>query len=167
MAISGKMRIKLALNQTGTADLSSPEETLPTIDFVVTDGAGAGEMDLLWSDQRTLSASATEDLDLYGSLVDSFGTTMSFTRMRLLVVKAADDNTNNVVIGGAAANTMLNWVSDATDKVVVKPGGILYLYAPDTTGYAVTSGTGDLLTITNGGAGSSVTYDIYIGGGSS
>jgi hypothetical protein len=30
----------------------------------------------------------------------------------------------------------------------VRPGGFLFAYAPDTTGYVVTAGTGDILTFT-------------------
>ena len=163
MAISGKMILILGLEQTGTADLTSPVEKLPDIEFDVAAGTGADQMDLLWSDQRTLVASNSEDLDLSGSLVNSFGATMAFAEMRLLVVKASADNTNDVIVGGAAANQMINWVGSSSDTVIVKPGGILFLYAPDAAGYAVTAGTGDILQIENSAGSTPVTYDIYIG----
>ena len=164
MSVSGKQRIVLGLEHTNDGEIIDAFERLPTIDFDVVDGTESGEMDLLWHDQRTISASSSEDLDLSGSLVDSFGTTMTFVDVRLLVVKASADNTNDVEVGGAGSNTFINWVGDATDKVIVKPDGMLYLYSPADPSYAVTAGTGDILKIANSGSGTSVTYDIYIGG---
>jgi hypothetical protein len=81
-------------------------------------------------------------------------------------VRAAAGNTNAVAVGGAASNGFVGWVADATDKINVRPGGVFGLFAPDSAGYPVTAGTADLLRIGNGGAGSSVTYDIIIIGAS-
>ena len=69
-----------------------------------------------------------------------------------------------MLVGGAGSNGFTSWVGDATDVVKVKPGGALILVAPDATGYAVTAGTGDLLTITNSAGSTSVTYDVVIMG---
>ena len=164
MAVSGKITTRLDLTHTESLDLTTPSETLPWIDFDVASGTIAASMDLLWHDQRTLAASATEDLDLSGSLVDAFGTTMAFVDVRMIVVKASTANTNDVLVGGAAANQFINWVSDASDVVVVKPGAMFMLYSPADPSYAVTAATGDLLKIANSAAGTGVTYDIYIGG---
>jgi hypothetical protein len=82
----------------------------------------------------------------------------------MICVVASSANTNNVLVGGAASNQFINWVGNSSDIVVVKPGGILFLYTPTDPGYAVTAGTGDLLKIANSGAGTGVTFDIYIGG---
>lgn len=127
-------------------------------------GTGADQADQLWTDTRTLTASSTEDLDLAGSLVNALGATVTFARVRALYVEAAVGNANNVLVGGASSNGFINWVADATDKVVVRPGGFLLLANRDATGYAVTASTGDLLRIGNGGSGTSVTYNIAIVG---
>jgi hypothetical protein len=44
---------------------------------------------------------------------------------------------------------------------------MLLLVAPDAAGYAVTATTADILRVTNGGAGTSVVYEIVILGTSS
>lgn len=129
-------------------------------------GTGNNQADKLFADQRTLTASSTEDLDLAGTLTDAYGDTITFVRVKAIIVKAASGNTNSVLVGGAASNQMINWVSDATDKVVVRPGGIFVLACNDATGYAVTASTGDLLRIGNSSGGTSVTYDIIIVGAS-
>lgn len=129
-------------------------------------GVGAGAADLLFSDTRTLAASGVEDLDLSGVLVDALGSTLAFARIKGIVIAASAGNTNNVVVGGAASNGFVNWVADATDKINVRPGGVLALFAPDATAYAVTAATGDLLHIANSGGTTSVSYDVVIIGAS-
>lgn len=129
-------------------------------------GHWATQADRLFTDNRTLSASASEDLDLAGVLTDAFGATLTFARIKGLVIKAATANTNNVIVGNAASNGFITWCGGATNTVTVRPGGVFALWAPDATAYAVTAGTGDLLHIANSGAGTSVTYDVILIGAS-
>jgi hypothetical protein len=164
MPVDGNLRILNELIHTETLELSTPSETFDNLVYPVTDGTDDDQMDLLWHDQRTLAASASEDLDLSGSLVDAFGATMAFAEVRLIMVKASTSNSNDVLVGGASANQFINWVGNASDVVVVKPGGILLLYTPVDGDYEVTAGTGDLLQIENSDSGTAITYDIYIGG---
>ncbi|MFC8583294.1 hypothetical protein ACFUGD_01775 [Streptomyces sp. NPDC057217] len=128
------------------------------------DGTGAGKADRVWTATRTLAASASEDLDLAGVLTDAFGATVSFAKIKALMVSAAPGNVNNVIVGGASSNGFITWVGGATHTVTVRPGGALALMAgdADATGYAVTAATGDLLKIANSGSGTSVTYSIAI-----
>lgn len=132
--------------------------------YTLANGTGANQAQTVFSDQRTLAASTAEDLDLSGTLTDAFGATIAFTKVKAICVKAAAANTNDVEVGGQATNGFSTIFSDASDVVLVKPGGMFALIAPDANGYAVTAGTGDLLQITNGGAGTSVTYDVVIVG---
>lgn len=127
-----------------------------------TDGVLANQAQKLWSSQRTLTASAFEDLDLAGVLTDVFGQVLTLTKIKALIIKAADANVNDVVVGGAATNGLISFFGAATDKVKIKPGGTMVLIAPDINGYAVVAATGDLLRVTNGGAGTSVLYDITV-----
>lgn len=134
----------------------------------LTSGTGAGQADLVFSDTRTIAASSNDDLDLAGGLTDAHGATLTFARVKALIVTASASNTNTVVVGGDATNTFLTWVSAEGDSVVLRPGACLALFAgqADATGYAVTASTGDLLRITNGSSGSTVDYDIVIIGAS-
>jgi len=131
-------------------------------------GTGAGQADLLFSDTRTINASSNDDLDLAAGLTDAFGASLTFARIKGLIVTAAAANSNNVLVGGDATNTFLTWVGAEADNVILRPGATLALFAgeADATGYAVTASTGDLLRISNSGAGSSVTYSIVIVGAS-
>ncbi|MFC7880484.1 hypothetical protein ACFUVV_01150 [Streptomyces sp. NPDC057376] len=130
-------------------------------------GSGAGQADRLYQARRTLPASATEDLDLAGALTDALGSAAVFVRVKGLFIAASKTNTNNVIVGAAAANawsTLLN----TTGTLTLRPGAAVGALADvdDATGYAVTAGTGDLLKVANSGAGTAVTYDIFIVGAS-
>ena len=130
--------------------------------FGWTDGATANKANRIWTDRRTLAGSGTENLDLAGGLTDAFGTAITFARVRALIVAAAPGNTNNVIVGGDATSTFLTWVQTEASALIVRPGGLFALIAPDTTGYAVTATTGDLLMLTNSAGGTDVVYDIAI-----
>lgn len=148
----------------GAVDIGTVSHVMsyaPALPF--SDGTGANQVGQIWADTRTLSASATEDLDLSGTaLVNAIGQSVAFTKIRGLLIRAAAGNTNNVIVGGATSNQWLTWVGAGTHTVTVRPGGLLLLAAPDATGYAVTAGTGDLLKIANSAGGSSVSYDIVL-----
>lgn len=130
----------------------------------LTDGTGADQAKNHWHDQRTLGASASENLDLAGGLTNLLGDVLTFTKIKAIFIFAAVANTNDVVIGNAAANAWVGPFGAATHTLAIKPGGTLLLTAPDVNGYAVTAGTGDQLKVLNGGAGTGVTYDIILVG---
>lgn len=148
----------------GTNDLASVVadfNSLPKTEITLTPGTSSGNADLIFMDTRTISASSTENLDLAGGLVDPLGATLTFVTVKAIYVKASSANTNNVVVGGAGSNTLLGIFSDATDKILVKPGGVFMWVAP-ATGATVTTLTGDILLVANSSSGTSVTYDIVI-----
>ena len=128
----------------------------------LTDGTGANQCKEIFTDTRTLTASANEDLDLSGVLTNAFGTSLVFTKIKAIIVTADAANTNDVVIGGAASNQFSTMTGAVTDKIKVGPGGLFCVVAPNAAAYAVTAATGDLLRVTNGGAGTSVTYTVII-----
>lgn len=130
------------------------------LDFA--DGLGAGQAQRVFTDTRTLAASASEDLDLSGVLADAFGAAIPFTEIKAIFIKAHAANANNLVIGGAASNQFATPFGAGTHTLTLRPGGLFLLAAGDATGYAVTPGTGDLLKVANGAGGTSVTYDLVL-----
>lgn len=166
LSLSTDLTVRLAATLTNPADLSTPTDALiKSTVFNWTSGTGANQGDRRFHDQRTLSASATEDLDLAGSLTDVFGNTITFARIKLVMVTAAAANTNNVNVTRPAANGVPLFLA-AGDGIPIRPGGGNIWWAPDSTGVAVTAGTGDLLTFTNSAGSTSVTYDVVIIGAS-
>lgn len=169
MTLSTEMTLKVVADQVTARDLVDAAAPLNYINRVrLTTGTGAGSADLVFSDTRTIAASGNDDLDLAAGLTDALGATLTFARVKGLIVCAAAGNTNNVLVGGDATSTFLTWVVAEPDAVILRPGACLALFAgsADATGYAVTATTGDLLRITNAAGSTSVTYDIVIIGAS-
>lgn len=137
----------------------APEQN---ITYAFADGVGADQAKEIFTDIRTLGPSATEDLDLSGGLVDAFGASILFTKVKALIIKADAANVNDVVVGAAAVNAVSTIFGATTHTIKVKPGGLLALVAPDVNGYGITAATADLLRIANGGAGTSVNYTITV-----
>lgn len=150
---------------TGAVDIGDVQHSLsfnPSV--TLTDGTGANQINRIFADTITLAASANQDIDLAGALVDAIGQTITFARVKGILVRSAAANTNNVIVGGAASNQFATWVGGAAHTITVRPGGFLALSAPDATAYAVTASTGDLLRFANSAGGSSVTFDLVIVG---
>jgi hypothetical protein len=166
MALTSRVSLELVASLTGTADFGAPSSR-PSFarQINLTNGTGANQADRVWTDQRTVAASANEDLDLTGTLVDVLGATLTLARVKVLYIAAAGTNTNNVVVGAAAANPWAGLLN-GTGTLTLRPGAFFVAAAPGATGMAVTAGTGDLLRIANSGAGTSVTYDIAVIGAS-
>ncbi|MFE2019884.1 hypothetical protein ACFW9O_17795 [Streptomyces sp. NPDC059499] len=165
MPLTADLGISAGTYQTRTLDLTTSEDRLSFRRGVhLTSGTGAGKADRVFHDQRTLAASATEDLDLAGVLLDAFGAAATFAKVKGLFISAAATNVNNVVIGAGTAPwvTLLN----STGTITLRPGASFGAMAgvADATAYAVTATTGDILKVTNSGAGTSVVYDIVIVG---
>lgn len=167
MPFDATLLVQLAANYspTSTYDFQAPSGGIPYAkQFLFTNGAGANQSDKVFADQRTVNASTNDDLDLAGVLADVFGATLTFARIKGMLIASNPNNVQNFSIG-AGTNPFATWAGGTTPTVTLRPGGLFMLVAPDATGYAVTAGTGDILRIANG-AGSAITYDIVLFGSS-
>ncbi len=120
---TGRFTVGSNLTLTSPVDLGTAKYSV-NMDTVhsFTDGEGLNQAEQVFTDQRTLAASANEELDLSGSLTDAFGTTLVFTSIKAMIITCAAANTNDLLVGGAAANAWSTWASDDTDEVIVVPG---------------------------------------------
>ncbi len=160
---AGNVRLTVTGELDNTVTLGTVQHLLSYVNNpAFTNGTGANQANMVYGGTRTLSASTSESLDLDSDLANAFGNTIVFTSIKGIIIVAAAANTNDVLVGGAASNQFINWVADATDKIVIKPGGMFCLMNPSAAGYAITAETGDLLKIANSSSGTSVTYDIIL-----
>ena len=161
--VTGEINLSIKAALTGTNDLGSPKLALDPISEVMQIAPGTAavnEANILFSDTRTLSASANEDIDLAGVLANAFGATITAAEIVAIYVKAASANTNNVNVTRAASNGFVGPFLAAGDGFGVKPGE--YVLLTSQTGWAVTAGTGDLINVANSGGTTGVTYNIVI-----
>lgn len=144
------------------ASVASPLQFGKSI--ALANGVGANQADKIFHDIRTINASSNDDLDLAGVLVDAVGDALTFVKVKMIVVVADSANVNNVIVGGAGATQMVGPFGANTHTVAVAPGGLFAVARADATGWAVGAGATDIFRVTNGGAGTSVTYSIVIVG---
>lgn len=160
--VTAEISLSIDATLTGASDLGNPKQRVSVAETVqlIAGTDAVNKADLLFADTRTLAASTSEDLDLAGALASAFGATITAAEIVAIFIRAADANTNTVNFGPAASNGFTGPFADASDRLKVKAGEWAVLVSE--TGWAVTAGTGDLLTVTNGGAGTSVTYDVVL-----
>ena len=127
---------------------------------------GSGDKDvanLLYHGIRTVAGGADDDLDLYGGLTDSFGATLNFGIVRGIFIhnRNTSDDVDGILTIGGGSNAFASWLGASGDLVKLAAGGFFVNLNPTAAGFAVTSGTGDILRITNTGA-ASIEYQISI-----
>lgn len=170
MPLSSKISLSVAAAQTATLALGGPGSgsVSKLYETVLADGTLAGQADRMFQGSGTIAASGNVDIDLAGVLTDVFGATITFARIKGLIVRANPANTNNLVVGGAAATQFASWVGAAANTVIVRPGATLALFAgaADLTAYVTAAGSSDLLRLANSGAGSTVAYELILIGAS-
>lgn len=158
--------LTLKVDSMGTSVLDNRTATDPILfdwSKVFTSGTGADQASQQWYDQRTLGASATENIDLAGALTNAFGTTITFTKIKAIAIKASDTNNaaNDVNVSRGSSNGFVGFLA-ASDGFKLPAGAFALFCWPNASGVAVTAGTGDILTITNSAGTNSVVYDIWI-----
>lgn len=137
------------------ADYASKQSTRYTL------GSTSGMANQVFQDQRTLSATS-EELDLSGVLMNKLGETITFTKIRSILIRNLATQTGRVLsVGGAAANALAGLFAATNDIIRIGPGGAFLIDSP-VDGITVTGGTGDLLKIDAGS--NTITYDITIVG---
>ncbi len=133
-----------------------------TLDTPMSNGTGDNQANIMWKDRRIVTAATTDDeLDLAGSLVDVFGSTLTFTSIKAIRIhnRGIPDGSGgwttalgaDLLVGGAATDpftTFLNGLGIA--KVTVPSGGVLLMSAP-VDGWSVAAGTGDILLASHSG----------------
>lgn len=160
---SARMDFDFTFEQSGDNDFGGPTFS-PKFSKTLRFGAGLTDAsaDLAFIDYRTIAASANDDLDIAGGIVDAFGVTITMAEVVGIIVAADDANTNDLLIGGGSNPLAALWGA-AGDIIKVKPGGLFVNMATKAAGLsAVVASTGDILRIANGGSGTPVSYSIAL-----
>jgi hypothetical protein len=163
MTVSSTASIKVSVKATMTnpGTLSSANAPLDyPVSYAIDNGTGANQANRFFSGAYIGVDTTGNSHDLAGGLTDAFGSSITFSAIKTIMVKASANNVGNVVIGGAVSNAFASMFGDATDKIMLKPGGMVLLHDPSAAGYAVTGGTGDLLKIA--ASSGAVDYDLIL-----
>lgn len=120
-------------------------------------GTGNNQIDLVHTDTITLSATSQNyDLDA-GTVTNGFGLAQTYAKVKLLYIRNKS-TTSGQTLTITGDFTALATVGFAAGGLIIGAGGFLCLDNP-LAGYAVTAGTGDVITVTNS---VEFAYDIVI-----
>lgn len=150
-----------------TSDASSDSATAfsmalnKSYDQTLTEGTSSGQADRIYETNGTLSASATLDIDLSGSLTDRIGNTVLFVKVKRIALFNLTSTTGINLQLGAGSNPLSSIWAAAGDALKVGPSGCLVWDSP-VDGFAVTAATADILRITNLSGASSCDYRIVV-----
>ena len=163
MQLTATLKVQISSTATKALDLTTSRDVLDiNVTTTLSNGTGANQANQHWHDQRSLAAAASEELDLAGGLTDVFGDTVTFTRIKAMYIKN-NGTASSLRVGGATATQFYPFVVDSSDILLIKPGGRVYIEAPDVNGMSVGAGTADTLKIAHGNEDSvALTYDIVL-----
>lgn len=159
MALNAQITLSILAHETSSGDISRTLRATPvSYALSLTDGTGANQAQVVWSDSRTLSGSP--DTLALGSLTDDRGT-VTFTAIKVIYIKN-NGNATMLWSDGTWGGGPFDDISSS--PVSIRPGGVLAIAAPDASGFSVDVGS---QTIVLSSASSGVAYDIaLIGEGS-
>lgn len=163
---------------TNAQDLSVPVDAISigqngfdAIAAVLQNGTGAtsGNCDLVWHDERTLTATTGDNLDMAGGLTNPMtGATLTFNRIKLIIMAIDAPATGVFLRVGPAVTGASNpwigpWAQVANNYITLYNFLVMY-NATDGWG-TITGGSADTFCVYNSTA-SSITYRIALYGAS-
>jgi hypothetical protein len=163
--LNGRITLQATFNYVNALDLANVTDALAQVfAFTFASGVGADQANALWHDRRTVAPGVTDLLDLAGGIVDAFGTTLTLTRVKALLVKAAAANESDLQVAQTGSGGAPLFLVPG-GGVNLPPGAAVALVVPDANGISVTAGVADLITVSNPGSpGSPAVYDIIVAG---
>ena len=150
-------------HQSTTAGSSLMESLQSVYSYTISSATNnAAYLNALYVASGSLAAGATNSVDLYGSVLNSFGATLNMAKVKGLILCPSNTVQTTVTLRPAAANGMTNLFEDASG-ITVRTAGCFALFAKDTAGYTVANGSMDAIEIVNNGT-NTTTYSLYVFG---
>lgn len=162
MSVTAKIKIEVSGEQVDAQDLGTAR--LPfalSVALALANGTSSGQADRAFLKTYSIAGSATQSVDLAGTLVDYRGVTVTFAEVIAVVVRSRAANVNKVNVLAPASNGLAGLFLALGDGVQLPPG-FTFAWAGDLDGAAVVAGTADLLSIVNAAAGAAVVVDVAV-----
>ena len=161
MPLNAQVALSIVAHETAAGDLSRQMRVTPaTYALLLTDGTGANQAQVVWSDSRTAPTGSGESLDLraLSDTRDGAAVTVSFSAVKALYVRNTHA-TNSLLVGGSTIGGFVGL--PFSSALSVPPGGAYFFSAPSDAGLAVSAGSW-IARFT--GSGGECTYDIVLVG---
>jgi hypothetical protein len=160
--ITGSIKLSPNLTHEGAGTASDLTETISdvwkwagTSATIGTQGLATALTKMYVTTSNGIPAGATNQVDLYGALYDSFGNLFQPTKVKGFIfcptnsLNVASNGYQSMLIRPGSANGWATWMSTTTSAIRVYATGMFALFAPTTNAYAVTATTGDILETVN------------------
>lgn len=128
-----------------------------------TDGDDVDKAEVVFHDEYSLTASGTQALDL-GALVDAFGNTITFEKVKMIIVRNMSTTAGDLVKLGPGTNAHTQILGGTAPFINIPPGGCFAWCDPSDDATNITPSTDDDLLLTELGGASTVLVRVTIVG---
>ena len=165
MALNAQIMLSILAHETSYGDLSRTLRATPaSYDLALTDGTGASQAQVVWSDSRTATTS-NDDLPLktLPDTRDGAAVTVAFTNIKIVYVKNTSES-ETLKVGGITGYTAFQGLPTNV-PLQIAPGGCYFFSSPGADGPS--AGTSPIENLARfASVSGSCTYDIvFIGEG--
>lgn len=152
MPLNAQIALSIVAHESTVGDISRQMRVTPaSYSLMLTDGASAGQAQVVWSDSMTISGATALQPSSLPDTRDGASVTVSFTALKALYIR----NTHAAGVLAVAAPAGL-----LATILYIRPGGSLFLCNPDEGGN--TSGVGSVVQHTITPSVSGMTCDIVL-----
>ena len=169
--ITGTIRISPTITHNGANAAADLTETISdvwkwagTSATIGTQGLATALTKMYVAVSNNFPAGATNTLDLYGGLTDSFGNSFTPAKVKGFIFCPTNNMTvppQSMLVRPDHSAGWRSWMDTTGSAVRVFSGGAFALFAPVTNAYTVTDATADTLTLINEST-NQCGYKIYI-----
>jgi hypothetical protein len=159
--VTATVSARIFAKQTGTADIGTPQilvDLTKSMDFAP-GTSSIGQSDILLQKTYTVAASGNTNIDVMGAIQDALGATINAAEIVAAYFEADTANVNDVIVTRPATNGVPLFNNASAG---INLGANDFSLRTYRNGVTVVAGTGDLINIANGGAGTSVTVKVVL-----
>lgn len=158
MALDAQILLSILAHETSGGDISRTLRATPaSYSLILSDGTGANQAQVVWSDARTIAPLSTDVLDL-GGLTDDRGT-VALSAVKLIYIRATAAVPIRLYNTGDWSQGPNN--SPGAFEYEIPVGGVWLVTNPGATGWAVPANGSDTLSLQNDNA-IEATYEIIL-----
>ena len=165
---SGSLAVSFTstMSDSGRTTSTRQDQMKGTVTLQLSNGTSDNQADRQYSEEKSIAASGTYDLDLAGAVEDALGETLTLAEIvGIFVRNKSAAVTTTVSVGAAASNPVASLFGDTSDvDVIPGNGGVWLRGSPADGGFAVAAGSADTLRFTNNDGSNGATIEIYIVG---
>lgn len=158
MALDAQILLSIVAHETSSGDISRTLRATPaSYSLILSNGTGANQAQVVWSDSRTIEA-AGEDTPNVAGLADDRGT-VAFTAVKLIYIRNSGTVPMNLIGNGDWATGPQKLPN--TSNYEIPAGGCWLATNPTAAGWSV-GASPKYITIQNQSESTAATYEIVL-----